>query len=102
MLRIYSSIIFVAHLRGLRARILQCLCKVKKANENIESGGGEGGSMGTCQNCRKQNVVTQPMEVAGSSLQVCAECCSRIQENRAKYARRKTEAEERERKARGE
>jgi len=42
------------------------------------------------------------MEVAGSSQQVCAECCSKIEENRAKYARRKAEAEDHERKSKAE
>ena len=58
--------------------------------------------MGTCQNCGKKSVETKTMEVAGTSQQVCAECCSKIEENRAKYARRKAEAEDHERKSKAE
>ncbi len=58
--------------------------------------------MGTCQICRKENVVTQAMEVAGRSQQVCAECYSKIEERRAEYTRRKAEAEDHERKSKAE
>jgi ribosome-binding protein aMBF1 (putative translation factor) len=58
--------------------------------------------MGTCQNCGKKNVMTQAIEMAGSSRQVCAECYSKIEENRAIYARRKAEAEDHERKSKAE
>jgi len=58
--------------------------------------------MGKCQHCGKDDVVTQAMELGGRSLQVCAECCSKIQKRRAEYEERKAQADNQERKSKAE